>query len=112
MTVETMRRCFRLIISALVLATALAGVGGAFAAKMNHACIEMGMVDCPADHGDDGAALPVCSDVLCGPSQATLPQFQPFVDAALWAFAPSLIPSDDIERGRLRSPPALRPPIA
>lgn len=79
---------------------------------MNRPCIEMGMVDCPGHpHGDDGAALPVCSDILCGPSQVTFPQFQPFVDAVFWACTPSLIPSDDIERGGLRSPPALRPPI-
>jgi len=105
-----MLRCLRLLISAVVLTTALAG-GGAFAAKMNHACIEMGMDDCPGHSGDDGAALPMCAEILCGPSQAALPQFQPFVDAVLWVCAPSLIPSDDIERGGLRSPPALRPPI-
>lgn len=106
-----MFRCLRLLVSVVILATALAGAGGAFAAKMNHACIEMSMDDCPDHNGHDGAALPVCAEILCGPSQAALPQFQPFVDAVLWVCAPPLIPSDDIELGGLRSPPALRPPI-
>lgn len=105
-----MLRCLRLLISAVILTTALAG-GGAFAAKMNHVCLEMSMDDCPGHGGDDGAALPMCAEILCGPSQAALPQFQPLLDALFWGYAPPLTPCDDIEFSGLRSPPALRPPI-
>jgi hypothetical protein len=106
-----MFRCLRLLVSVVILATALAGAGGAFAAKMNHACIEMSVDGCPNHNGHDGAALPVCAEILCGPSQAALPQLQPLLDAVLWAYALPLTPCDDIELGGLRSPPALRPPI-
>lgn len=108
----TTMRWVRLLVSVVVLVGALAvGAGGAVVSKAGHSCVEMAMDDCPDKHAGDGAALPQCQDIFCGPSQSSLPNHQPLLSPVAPGFAARLAPRDDSEPGGLRNPPDLRPPI-
>jgi hypothetical protein len=103
-------RWLRLLVSALIVVSALTGAAAGFAAPGAHSCAGMTATDDCPDHSDRGAIPRRCDSLVCGVVQLAPTSSQEPMTAAEVDLA--LLPCDDAIQSGLSGPPDLRPPIS